>query len=142
MQALIVHDDFSEVERLGRALSRRGFMVTSSSDQRQAQSYVRRTVTDLLVLKQQIGNRHTTSVALAAEHHNPRTATILMSERPRADAVELFELIPSLQAVLGMEPEAQLLASLGLQAVQNPGETMLVLSPHARLPRDAPRQVA
>jgi CheY-like chemotaxis protein len=128
MQALIVHDDPAEIDRLRTGLSRRGFMVSHCQNQSEGLQFVRSAVTDLLVLKQVIDSKHTTSVALAAEHHHPRAATILLSDRQRADAVELFELIPSLQAVLGPRPDDQTIGSLALSAVQDASQPVLVLT--------------
>ena len=128
MQALIVHDDPAEIDRLRTALSRRGFMVSHCQNQSEGLQFVRSAVTDLLVLKQVIDGKHTTSVSLAAEHFHPRAATILLSERQRADAVELFELIPSLHAVLGPRPDDQTIGTLALSAVQNTSQPVLVLT--------------
>ncbi len=133
MQALIVHDHPAEIDRLRAVLARRGFMVSFCTDQEAAIKFVRRSVTDLLVLKQVIDGRHTTSVALAAEHFHARAATILLSHRQRRDAVELFELIPSLHAVLGLRPESQMLGTLAISAVQSAGQPVLVLGPGTRV---------
>lgn len=133
MQALIVHDDPSEVERIRAILARRGFMAACCTGQDDAIAHIRRQPADLLVLKQVIGGRHTTSVALAGEYRNPGLASILLTERNRADAVELFELVPSLFAILGPRPDSPLLASLALQAVEAAIAPVLVLSPASRV---------
>ena len=140
MQALIVHDDPSEIDRLRKVLSRRGFMVSYCTNQREAAQFVRHSVTDLLILKQVIDGRHTTSVALAAEYYHPRAATILLSERQRADAVELFELIPSLHAFLGPRPEAQTVGALAVSAVQSASQPVMVMEAHisAAVPLELP----
>lgn len=135
MQALIVHDDPTEVQRLRMALARRGFMVAFCNSQEEALGFVRKCVTDLLILKQVIEGRHTTAVALAAERHHPRVSTILLSKRAREDALELFELIPSVTAILSSRPESNVLATLAISAVQNINQPMLVLAPHDRMPR-------
>jgi len=142
MQALIVHDDLTESERLRVALSRRGFMVSICTDQETALDFVRRNVTDLLVLKQVIAERHTTSLALAAERHHPRVSTVLLSKRRRADALELFELVPSLCAILGANPESNVLSTIAISAVQSTSQPTLVLAPYDRLPniRDIPSE--
>ncbi len=142
MQAVIVHDDFSEVNRFGRALSRRGFMVTSCSDQQTASQYVRRRVADLLILKHRMEDRYTTSVAPPGEFTNPRIATIVLSDWTRQRALDLFELVPSLHAVLQPAPDADVLAALGVQAVQNPLASLLVLSPQNRIARPIHKKVA
>ena len=130
MQALIVHDELGELDRIGRALSRRGFMVITCTNQDEAVSLVRRSVTDLVILKDKIETRYTSAVALAAEYNNPQAVTFLLTERSRVQSFELFELVPSLHAVLSARPDAQLVAALGLQAVENPTKSTLVLSPH------------
>ena len=142
MQALIVHDDPAASDRLARALSQRGFMVTQHSDQDQAIDFVRNSVTDLVVLKQVIAGRHTTSVALAAEYHHPSAVTLLLSTRSRAGSVDLFEQIPSLHAILSVHPDPQLVSALGVHAVQNPNAATLVLSPGQRVVRAKPLQAA
>ena len=133
MQALIVHDEMAETQRIGRVLARRGFMVAACSDQTRATRFVRHTTTDLLILKEVIGGRHTTSVALAAEWRNPHAATLLLSERGRADAAELFEMIPTLRAILGRGADVQTLAALAMEAVRNPSQVLLVLDPRSRV---------
>lgn len=143
MQARIVHDDAAEVRRVGDALARRGFTVATCACQDSAIAFVRGSIVDIVVLKQVIDGRHTTSVALAAEYHSPRVATILLSTRRRAEAVELFELIPSLNAILGPCPDAHVLAALAVQAVRNPSSNLLILSPEERIARPRPQtQVA
>ena len=142
MQALIVHDNPAEIDRLRSVLARRGFMVSFCTDQEAAVKFVRRSVTDLVVLKQVIDGRHTTSVALAAEHFHSRAATILLSDRKRRDAVELFELIPSLHAVLGLRPESQMLGTLAISAVQSAGQRSIRCLPcPSPRPGSAHRQV-
>lgn len=131
MQALILHDDIGEANRLGRILARRGFMVSACADQERATRFVRRTPTDLLILKEVIDGRHTTSVSLAAEYNNPHTATLLLSNRSRSQLVEQFDLLPSLRGILSGQPGAAFLTSLALQAVQSPSQNMLVLVPNS-----------
>jgi len=133
MQALIVHDDPAEVARIRAVLERRGFLTATCPDQDEAVARIRRLPVDLIVLKQVIGTRHTTAVALAGELRNPGLATILLSARSREDTLELFELVPSLFAILGPRPDGALLSSLALQAVEASLAPVLVLSPEARI---------
>lgn len=142
MQALILTDETAESDRLGRALARRGFMVAAFAEPEPALDFVRTSVTDLVILKQVIGGSHTTSVALAAEYYHPRCASLLLCRRNRVQASELFDHVPSLQAVLGERPDAALLTTLALHAVQNPAETLLVLSPLDRVHRSTPLRAA
>jgi len=142
MQALIVHDDHSEVQRLRGLLGRHGFQTAACTDQAGGLDQMRRMPVDLLVLKQVIGGRHTTSVALAGELRNPALATVLLTERSRQDAVELFELVPSLFAILGPRPEETLLSTLAVQAVEAKVPPVLVLTPSVRVAAEPPPEPA
>ena len=132
MQALIVHDDPLETRRFGRAMLQRGFLVAACGELAKARAFVRQGTTDLLILKHMLANRDTTAVALAAEHYNPKAATILLTARQRTQAIELFDLIPSLQAILGPDADAKLTADVAIQAVRNPSGRVLILSPQSR----------
>ena len=79
-------------------------MVITCTNQDEAVSLVRRSVTDLVILKDKIETRYTSAVALAAEYNNPQAVTFLLTERSRVQSFELFELVPSLHAVLSARP--------------------------------------
>ena len=142
MQALILHDDFSEVDRIGRALTRRGFMVSSCDNTQDATKFVKTKPTDIVVLKESIDGVFTTGTALAAEWRNPSAVAILISGRSRDRTKELFELVPSLQSILPHGSDPQVIATLALQAVQYPNNSMFVLSPNVRIDRPMQKRVA
>ena len=134
MQALIVHDDISEIQRIRLLLARRGYDVLETSDQAAGVLLARRKTVDLLILKLRIGDKHTSSVALAAEYNNPDVATVLLADGERADLLELFELIPSVKAILPEAPDRILLAALMTTVVDPDATSVLLLTPDHAVP--------
>lgn len=129
MEALIVHDDKRETLAIGKEIQKQGFRVRFCLDQGRAITHVRKIKTDLLVLKQVIGGRHTTGVALAAELNNPSVSTVLLTSRSREDSIEQFELVPSIRAILDADLDPKFLGSLAKQIKQKHNTRTLILSP-------------
>lgn len=77
-----------------------------------------RDAVDVLVLGEALGGRLTHDVALLAECRNPAVATILLSDRPADEAEELWELLPSLHAILGGATPARLVAEVARNAAR------------------------
>ncbi|MEM6635335.1 MAG: hypothetical protein AAF667_05525 [Pseudomonadota bacterium] len=101
MRALILHDCPEATKTLYTELSQLGFGVACVDSVREAMATLRPGRTDFLVLKEVIGHRHTTGVALAAEYRNPDVTAVLISQRPRYEAIELLEGVPAITAIFG-----------------------------------------
>ncbi|MEO0991499.1 MAG: hypothetical protein AAFX00_11170, partial [Pseudomonadota bacterium] len=112
MHVLIVHDSLPTAEKIALRMQQAGLEVRYTDSVHGATAELRAGETRVLVLKQIMFQRHTTGIALAAEYRNPNVATVLLSDRPRAETTELFEGIPSLVGVLPDLPNLDLLAAL------------------------------
>lgn len=75
---------------------------------------------DVLVLGEALEGRLAHDVALLAEWRNPQVATVLLSDRPADEAEELWDLLPSLQAILGTDAPARLVAAVAQGAAGAP----------------------
>ncbi|MEM9127522.1 MAG: hypothetical protein AAGB28_17155 [Pseudomonadota bacterium] len=135
MHALILHDCPKATTTLCAELSYLGFTVTCVDSVREAMATLRPGRTDFLVLKEVIGNRHTTGVALAAEYRNPDVTAVLISQRPRYEAIELLEGVPAITAIFGpaVADDPSPLCAVA-RAVRGGVEPPLILPPRQNMP--------
>lgn len=112
MHVLIVEEFVPRLEALSIALIKTGFMVSSAMSPKMARSYIQQGAVDVLVLPEMLYGRRVHSLALLAEHQNPRVATILMTNRSDPDTDELFDLLPSVHAMVARRSTPQLVAQL------------------------------
>lgn len=132
MQVLILDDNARRQQELRELLEAKGVLVLSATSVGEANTFLRRTIADLVILRHWIDGRASLSVALAAEYYNPGVATLLLSDESREDADELFELLPSMTSLLGEGSQAELVARVALSALTSQMERALVLQPSDR----------
>jgi len=117
MHALIVNDDIDRQAELTMELMRTGFQATTTGCLNVAETCIRRSMIDLLVLCERTNGRLTHSLALLAEYRNPLVATMLLTPRTDADVDELYLLLPSLHCLVAPDSPARLIAKLAVAAV-------------------------
>lgn len=117
MQAMLIEEDPAARAGTAAALAQAGFAVTVAGSVEDAKAAVRRASVDVLVTPERVGGRLAHDVALLAEWRNPGLGTILLSDR-KEDMDEIFELLPSLRAVLERDAPARTLAQLALAAAR------------------------
>ncbi|TNC70849.1 hypothetical protein [Rubellimicrobium roseum] len=118
MQVMILEEDPTLRTEVAAALAPEGFDILSFGRLGPAKEAARSTALDLLVLGESVEGRLAHDVALLAEWRSPGLGAILLSDRRGDEVEELFELIPSLQAVLGRRTGARTLAQVALSAAQ------------------------
>ncbi|TNC47993.1 response regulator transcription factor [Rubellimicrobium rubrum] len=119
MQVMILDEDPALRTQIAAALTHEGFDVLSFGRVQPAKDAARLAIVDVLVLGEAVDGRLAHDVALLAEWRNPGLGAILLSDRQGTEFDELFELIPSLQAVLGRQTDPRTLAQLALSAVRS-----------------------
>jgi hypothetical protein len=119
MQVMIVEEDATLRTRITGALAPEGVNVLSFGRLGPAKEAARRANVDILVLGESIEGRLASDVALLAEWRNPRLGSILLSDRESDAAEELFDLIPSLQAVLARGTGPRTLARLAIATARS-----------------------
>lgn len=116
MQAMIVEGDATLRSAIASALARAGFDVTCMADVEEARAHLRSAGVDVLVTAEVVGERLAHDVALLAEWRNPLVASLLLTDREGAELDELFDLLPSLHAIVGRGTPPKTLARLALEA--------------------------
>ncbi|WP_108814662.1 hypothetical protein [Loktanella sp. Alg231-35] len=74
---------------------------------------------DLVVLDERVEGQLTHAIALSGERKNPYQSAIMLTDRPGADSDDLYDLIPSLYALVGTDVKANMLGKLAFSAVSN-----------------------
>ncbi len=120
MQVLVLDDSLTTQSAILAVLLDKGFQVYCTSSVDKAMAYVRQGAVDLLVMRHRINGRGSLSVALAAEYHNPEVATILLSDMAGGDADELFDLLPSMNCLLGVRTPPPLIAQCAVAVLGVP----------------------
>lgn len=116
---MILEEDAILRTRITGALAPEGVDVLSFGRLAPAKEAARRANVDILVLGETIEGRLASDVALLAEWRNPRLGSILLSDRDADAAEELFDLIPSLQAVLARGTGARTLARVAIATARS-----------------------
>ena len=133
MQALILDDCPNRQTSLSVALMSRGFHVLNAQTNETGTAFARRGAIDLLVMAERVQGALTHCVALSAERQSPYVATIMLTPRRDDDLQELYELLPSLYSILGLDMSADLIGELGLAGVTgatcHTGSEKLLLMP-------------
>lgn len=114
MQVMILEEDPTLRTRIAGALAPEGVDVLSFGRLAPAKEAARRAKVDILLLGDRVEGRLAGDVALLAEWRNPRLASLLLSDRSPEEAEDLFDLIPSLQAVLARGTGPRSLARLAV----------------------------
>ncbi|MEO1638070.1 MAG: hypothetical protein AAFU41_02330 [Pseudomonadota bacterium] len=116
MKALILRADPDASVATAHALTEKGFQVLCLQSQTVAHALIRIDTLDLLVMEEEVGGQLTHAIALSAERRNPGISAILMTDRASAEIDELYELVPSVYALVGTETPPALLAQLAQSA--------------------------
>lgn len=117
MQALIVDDDIVRQTDLWLAFMEAGLHTNGTARHDVAESCIRRSWIDLVVMAETVAGRLTHHLALLAEWRNPLAATILPTPRQDEDVEELYQLLPSLHCLLAPDTDPALITKLSLASV-------------------------
>jgi hypothetical protein len=119
MKALILRSDADAAVATARVLIEKGFQVLCVESHKVAYALVRLDTIDLLVMDETINGHLTHSLALSGERRNPYLSAILLTDRIGPQTDDLYELIPSLHALVGTRTPAALLGRLAETSVSN-----------------------
>lgn len=119
MQVLLVTDQPSQHEQVMIAYLRAGFQITATSSVNVAETFIRCSAIDLLILAESLDSKLTHSLALLAEHQNPLLATILLTDRTGEAAEEVFDLIPSVHCAVGSTVAGKTILQLGRASIES-----------------------
>ncbi|MDX8351281.1 imidazoleglycerol-phosphate dehydratase [Cognatiyoonia sp. IB215182] len=117
MRALILRHDPNAAVASSRALIEKGFQILCVDTRAAAEMLVRSDTIDLLVMDEQVQGEMTHTVALSGERQNPYISAILMTDRSREETDDLYDLIPSLYALVGVETAPSLVGQLAMASV-------------------------
>lgn len=123
MKTLILRDDIGAAARMAHHLSGQGFQTLCATSHESAQALILADTVDLIIMDERVGAHLTHRLALSAERRNPYLSTIIMTDRQAAVVDDLYALIPSLYALLGMQSGADLVGKFALSAVANDSVT-------------------
>lgn len=124
MKALILRQDPEAACAVSRALMDKGFQILCVEKLDVAHALIRVDTIDLLVMDERIDGQLTHAIALSGERKNPYLSAILLTDRPAEDTDDLYALIPSLYAMVGMGIGAGVIGKLALSAVSNVADVM------------------
>ena len=100
MFALVIENDPSRLAPLATALADRGYRVVTAGRVEDAQILARGIAFDVIVQSETLGSRLTHAALLSAARRNPDLSAIVLTNRGREDADELFEMLPNLYGLL------------------------------------------
>lgn len=126
MQVLILGDDHGQQARLGAAMMKKGFQVICVESATAASSYIRSEMIDVLILTETRSGRISQSCACVSQSRNRAVSVIVISGRTGPALDELFEEIPQLYGVMGLDMPPTMVAALALASIlpQQVGMTM------------------
>ena len=117
MQVLILGDDHGQQARLAGAMMKKGFQVMCVESATAASSYIRSEMIDVLILIETLSSRISQSSACAAQSRNRAVSVIVISGRTGAALEELFEQVPLLYGVMGLDMAPSTVAALALASI-------------------------
>ena len=117
MQVLILGDDHRQQARLAAAMMKHGFQVFCVESAPAAASYIRNELIDVLVLTETRSGRISQSCACIAQSRNRAVSVIVMSNRTGPAMEELFEEVPQLYGVMGLDMAPAMVAALALASI-------------------------
>jgi hypothetical protein len=128
MDIMIVEPDLPRQVALARAMMAEGLPVACYDSLAGAEAMVRAFPPRLLIAAERVQGQLAHGLALLAECRKPDVAVIFLTDGPRQDGSELFDLIPCLAALVDQAVPPPELAVLARAALQ-PGQAVdLVLS--------------
>ena len=119
MKALILRHDADAAIATARVLVDCGYQISCCESHKIADAVVQLDTFDLLVMDEMIDGQLTHTLALSAERQNPDVTTFLMTDRGGAQTDDLFDLIPSLHALLGHAMPATVIGQLALASTHS-----------------------
>ncbi len=119
MKALILRNDTQSAIATSGALADKGFQIHCVDSLTVAHTLIGIDTIDLVVMDERVNGQLTHAVALSGERKNPYQSAIMLTDRPGVDSDDLYELIPSLYALVGTDVSADLLGKLAFSAVSN-----------------------
>lgn len=119
MKALILRQNVTAAVNCAQALMEKGFHITYAETRDFARALIKADTMDLLVMDERVGGRLTHAVALSAERRNPYVSTIMLTDRTGPETDELYDLIPSLYGLVGMDSSGPLISQLALSSTEN-----------------------
>lgn len=120
MQVLILGDDHGQQARLAAAMMKKGFQVICVETARAASSYIRGQFIDVLILAETRSGPIGQSCACVAQSRNPQVSVIVITDRTGAATDELFDEVPLLYGVIGLEMAPGMVAAIALASILPP----------------------
>jgi hypothetical protein len=119
MKALILRADAATAVETAHLLAQKGFQTLCVASRDIAHAMIRADVIDLMVMDERVGGQLTHTLALSAERRNPYVSTIILTDEGADTTDDLYDLLPSLYALVGTGVTARMLGQLVLAAVAN-----------------------
>lgn len=119
MKALILRADAAQAVETAQLLAQQGFQTLCVASRDIAHAMIRADVIDLMVMDERVGGQLTHTLALSAERRNPYVSTIILTDAAADATDDLYDLLPSLYALVGTGVGARMMAQLVLSAVAN-----------------------
>lgn len=119
MRALILRNDPDAAVESSRALIDKGFQILCVENRTIAETLIRMDTIDLLVMDEEVEGCLTHGIALSGERKNPYISSIIVTDRTKAETDDLYDLIPSLYALVGGNTGPKLVGQLALSSVAN-----------------------
>lgn len=119
MRALILRNDPDAAVESSRALIDKGFQILCVENRTIAETLIRMDTIDLLVMDEEVEGCLTHGIALSGERKNPYISAIIVTDRTSQETDDLYELIPSLYALVGSNTAPKLVGQLALSSVAN-----------------------
>lgn len=117
MQVLILGDDHGQQARLAAAMMKTGFQVICVESAAAAASFIRSELIDVLVLTETRSGRISQSCACVEQSRNRAVSVIVISDRTGAAMNELFEEVPQLYGVMGLDMAPAMVSALALASI-------------------------
>jgi hypothetical protein len=114
MQVMVLEQDQFFQAQLASALMGKGFQVICVDNVGAAENFIRLDFIDILVFGERLEGKLSHSVALLAECKNPLVNAVLLTDRTGNDIDELFDLLPSVYAILGRKVTPAVVAQVVL----------------------------
>lgn len=119
MRALILRNDPDAAVESSRALIDKGFQILCVENRTVAETLIRMDTIDLLVMDEEVEGCLTHGIALSGERKNPYISSIIVTDRTKDETDDLYDLIPSLYALVGGDTAPKLVGQLALSSVAN-----------------------
>jgi hypothetical protein len=120
MQVLILGDDHAQQARLAAAMMKKGFQVICVETAGAASSYIRGQFIDVLILAETRSGRIGQSCACVTQSRNPQVSVIVITDRTGAATQELFDEVPLLYGVIGLQMAPGMVAAIALASILPP----------------------